>query len=94
MRQPFVPRSSQPISFFPVIVQSKWAHCKFEVSLILIVPSRHMLWQSVEGALFGNWMSFILVCNSHEIFEKSVLKKNVQCSRFRGVYSKDVHLYG
>ena len=54
---------------------------KFAVFVFLIVPSRHMLWWSAEGALFWEMNVNLFWDAIHKgKFEKSA-KKNVQCSR-------------
>jgi hypothetical protein len=57
----FCPKVFTIYFFLPVIVQSKQgsAHGESEVFVILIVPSRHMLWQSAEGALL--WELYVIL---------------------------------
>ena len=52
-----------------------------QVYVVLIVPSRHVPWWSVEGALFWE-LHVVLFCDAiHKEILRRVLKKNVQCSR-------------
>ena len=81
MRWPFVPRSSQLISFFSHCSIKACTHGEFEVFVVLIVPSRHMLWRSADRrcTILGTRFHSILGYNTHGNFEKSVKKS----SRFK-----------
>ena len=61
---------------------------EFEVYVVMIVPSRHMMWRSAEGALFWELDVILFWDTIHKESLRRVLKKTIQCSRlgclFRG----------
>ena len=99
----FVPRSSQRNSFFWSLFNKHthtlntdtcrsaeriWRVCSSDCSI-----SPHAVVECRRCTILGSEYHSILGRNTHGRFEKSVKKK---CSMFkvRGVYSKEVHLYG